>query len=137
GGAGGGPGRRGAAHSGGFPARTGGRSGTVPRVPAPVRGPRARALPGRIPAAPAGAISPVVASVLDPLTGARQVQVVEPMLGGGGGRPTMDGLNGADSTSGFLRNTPVESIEAEVPIVMRRYHLLPGTGGPGGHRGGL
>src|SRR5262249_47580253 len=69
--------------------------------------------------------------------GARQVQVVEPMLGGGGGRPTMDGLNGADSTSGFLRNTPVESIEAEVPIVMRRYHLIPDTGGAGEHRGGL
>jgi N-methylhydantoinase B len=49
----------------------------------------------------------------------------------------MDGLGGADSTSGFLRNTPVESIEAEVPIVMRRYHLIPDTGGAGEHRGGL
>ena len=49
----------------------------------------------------------------------------------------MDGLGGADSTSGFLRNTPVESIEAEVPIVMRRYHLMPDTGGAGEHRGGL
>ena len=38
---------------------------------------------------------------------------------------------------GFLRNTPVESIEAEVPIVMRRYHLIPDTGGAGEHRGGL
>ena len=79
----------------------------------------------------------MVASVLDLRTGQRQVQVVEPMLGGGGGRPTMDGLGGADSTSGFLRNTPVESIEAEVPIVMRRYHLMPDTGGAGEHRGGL
>jgi hypothetical protein len=31
----------------------------------------------------------------------------------------------------------VESIEAEVPIVMRRYHLMPDTGGAGEHRGGL
>jgi N-methylhydantoinase B len=75
--------------------------------------------------------------MLEPLTGFRHVQVVEPMLGGGGGRPAMDGLDGADSTSGFLRNTPVESIEAEVPLVMRRYHLIPDTGGPGEHRGGL
>jgi N-methylhydantoinase B len=79
----------------------------------------------------------VVASVLDLMTGQRQVQVVEPMLGGGGGRPEMDGISGADSTAGFLRNTPVESIEAEVPIVMRRYHLIPDTGGAGQYRGGL
>ena len=120
-----------------FPAPIGVRYGTVLRVFDAVLGALAQALPGRVPAAPAGAISPVVASVLDLRTGQRQVQVVEPMLGGGGGRPTMDGLGGADSTSGFLRNTPVESIEAEVPIVMRRYHLMPDTGGAGEHRGGL
>jgi N-methylhydantoinase B len=120
-----------------FPAPIGVRYATVLRVFDAVLGALAQALPGRVPAAPAGGISPIVASVLDPLTGRRHVQVVEPMLGGGGGRPTMDGLNGADSTSGFLRNTPVESIEAEVPIVVRRYHLIPDTGGAGEHRGGL
>jgi N-methylhydantoinase B len=120
-----------------FPAPIGVRYATVIRLLDVVLGALAQALPGRIPAAPAGALSPVVASVLDPLTGQRQVQVVEPMLGGGGGRPGVDGLDGADSTSGFLRNTPVESIEAEVPIVMRHYHLIPDTGGPGEHRGGL
>ena len=120
-----------------FPAPIGVRYATVIRVFDTILGALAQALPGMVPAAPAGATSPVVASVLDPLTGQRQVQVVEPMLGGGGGRPDMDGLNGADSTAGYLRNTPVESIEAEVPIVMRRYHLIPDTGGPGWHRGGL
>jgi N-methylhydantoinase B len=113
------------------------RYATVLRVFDAVLGALAQALPGRVPAAPAGAISPVVASVLELLSGQRQVQVVEPMLGGGGGRPDMDGLGGADSMTGFLRNTPVESIEAEVPIVMRRYHLIPDTGGPGEYRGGL
>jgi N-methylhydantoinase B len=120
-----------------FPAPMGVRYATVLRVLDLVLGALAQALPGRIPAAPAGGISPVVASLLDPLTGQRHVQVVEPMLGGGGGRPGGDGLDGADSTAGFLRNTPVESIEAEVPIVVRRYHLVPGTGGAGEHRGGL
>src|SRR5262249_61436921 len=95
---------------------------------------RPRARRGAAPASPSGGLSPVVASTLDLLTGQRQVQVVEPMLGGGGGRPGMDGLGGADSTSGFLRNTPVESIEAEVPIVMRRYHLVPDTGGAAAQR---
>ncbi len=120
-----------------FPAPIGVRYATVLRVFDTVVGALSQALPGRIPAAPAGAISPVVASVLDLATGRRHVQVVEPMLGGGGGRPTMDGLDGADSSSGFLRNTPVESIEAEVPIVLRRYHLIPDTGGAGERRGGL
>ena len=120
-----------------FPAPIGVRYATVLRVFDAVLGALAQALPGRVPAAPAGGISPVVASVMDLLSGQRQVQVVEPMLGGGGGRPDMDGLSGADSMVGFLRNTPVESIEAEVPIVMRRYHLIPDTGGPGEHRGGL
>ena len=120
-----------------FPSAIGVRYGTVIRVFDAVLGTLAQALHGQVPAAPAGATSPVVASVLDPLTGRRHVQVVEPMLGGGGGRPGMDGLNGADSTAGYLRNTPVESIEAEVPIVLRRYHLIPGTGGPGRNRGGL
>ncbi len=120
-----------------FPSPIGVRYATVLRVFDAVLGALAQALPGRVPAAPAGGISPVVASVLDLMTGQRQVQVVEPMLGGGGGRPEMDGISGADSTAGFLRNTPVESIEAEVPIVMRRYHLIPDTGGAGEYRGGL
>src|SRR5207248_9034214 len=92
---------------------------------------------GRIPTATAAATTAAGASAPEPLTGQRHVQVVEPMLGGGGGPPNSDGLNGADSTSGFLCNTPVESIEAEVPIVMRRYHLMPDTGGAGEYRGGL
>src|SRR5262247_3168493 len=75
-----------------FPSPIGVRYGTVLRVFDAVLGALAQALPGRVPAAPAGGISPVVASTLDLLTGQRQVQVVEPMLGGGGGRPGMDGL---------------------------------------------
>jgi N-methylhydantoinase B len=31
----------------------------------------------------------------------------------------------------------MESIEADIPIVMRRYDLLPDSGGPGRHRGGM
>jgi N-methylhydantoinase B len=120
-----------------FPAPIGVRYATVLRVFDVVLGALAQAVPGCIPAAAAGGISPVVASLLDPTTGTRHVQVVEPMLGGGGGRPGSDGPSGADSAVGFLRNTPVESIEAEVPIVVRRYHLVPDTGGAGEHRGGL
>ena len=59
------------------------------------------------------------------------------MIGGGGAGPSMDGVHGCDPTHGFLRNTPIESIEADVPIVMRRYDLIPDSGGPGRHRAGM
>ena len=36
-----------------------------------------------------------------------------------------------------MKNTPVEINEAEVPIRILRYGLLPDSGGPGLHRGGL
>ena len=33
--------------------------------------------------------------------------------------------------------TPAETLEAEVPIIVRRYHLIPDSAGPGRHRGGF
>ncbi len=43
---------------------------------------------------------------------------------------------GSGANTCFLRNTPVEIIESEVPIHMRRYGLVPDSGGPGRFRGG-
>src|SRR5437667_4786175 len=59
------------------------------------------------------------------------------MQGGGGARSNLDGLHACDTTMGFLRNTPIESIEADIPIVMRRYHLVPDSAGAGRYRGGM
>ena len=120
-----------------FPGACGVRFGTALRLSDAVLGCLAQAAPDRVPAASAGAISPVVCSLMNPATGRRHVTVVEPMIGGGGAGPTMDGVHGCDPTHGFLRNTPIESIEADVPIVMRRYDLIPDSGGPGRHRAGM
>jgi N-methylhydantoinase B len=120
-----------------FPGACGVRFGTALRLSDAVLGCLAQAAPDTVPAASAGAISPVVCSLMNPATGRRHVTVVEPMIGGGGGGPTMDGVHGCDPTHGFLRNTPIESIEADVPIVMRRYDLIPDSGGPGRHRAGM
>ena len=120
-----------------FPAACGVRYGTALRLTDTVLGALAQAVPGQVPAASAGAISPVVCALMNPATGRRHVTVVEPMIGGGGGLETADGQHGCDTTNGFLRNTPVESIEADIPIVMRRYDLIPDSGGPGRHRGGM
>ncbi len=62
---------------------------------------------------------------------------IGPVGGGGGGTPFSDGSDGAGGATGFLRNTPIEISEAEVPIRFLRYGLQPDTGAPGRHRGGL
>jgi N-methylhydantoinase B len=62
---------------------------------------------------------------------------IGPVGGGGGGGPFSDGSDGAGGATGFLRNTPIEISEAEVPIRFLRYGLEPDTGAPGKYRGGL
>ena len=47
-----------------------------------------------------------------------------------------DGSEGSGANTSFLRNTPVEINEAEVPIRMLRYGLAPDSGGAGKFRGG-
>jgi N-methylhydantoinase B len=120
-----------------FPAACGVRYATVLRVYDTVLGALSRCLPDRIPAAGAGQGCMVALSLPDLATGRRNVTVVEPMIGGGGGRPTQAGINGCDASLGFLRTTPAESLESEVPIVIRRYDLIPGSAGAGRHRGGF
>ncbi len=120
------------------PAAIGVRYATAIRVGDAVYGALAQAVPGVVPAASSGSISPVVAAVPDHETGARHVEVVQPILGGGGARSHADGLDAAEATyGGFMRNTPVESCENALPIVIRRYGLVPDSGGAGRYRGGL
>ena len=64
--------------------------------------------------------------------GRRHVTVIEPMIGGGGARPGKDGIDGCDASLGFLKTTPAETLESEVPgIVVRRFHLVADSAGPG------
>ena len=119
-----------------FPAAVGVRYATVIRLYNVVLGALAQAVPDRVPAAGAGAAAVVMLSVPRLETGERQVAVLEPLQGGGGATARDDGVSGNDSAAGFLRNTPVESLEAAVPVLIERYELLPGSAGPGRLRGG-
>ncbi|MDP7540411.1 MAG: hydantoinase B/oxoprolinase family protein, partial [Alphaproteobacteria bacterium] len=47
-----------------------------------------------------------------------------------------DGTEGSGANSAFLKNTPVEINEAEVPIRILRYGLAADSGGAGKYRGG-
>jgi N-methylhydantoinase B len=120
-----------------FPAACGVRYATVLRIYDAVLGALARAVPAHIPAASGGQGCMVALALPDPEAGRRHVTVIEPMIGGGGGRPGRDGVDGCDASLGFLKTTPAETLEAEVPIVVRRYHLIPDSAGPGRHRGGF
>lgn len=60
----------------------------------------------------------------------------ETMGGGMGARPGADGLSGVHVHMSNTRNTPIEALEMELPIQVRRYALRYGSGGAGRYRGG-
>jgi N-methylhydantoinase B len=94
-----------------------------------------QAVPDRIPAAYYG-VSYVCTFQTISAADERSV-LVEIEVGGGGGHPQQDGLNGYSSGMHNNANIPVEMIESEVPLTITRYELLPDTAGAGQFRGGL
>ena len=95
------------------------------------------AMPDRMPAAPAGSSSIVNVMTTENKTGKRVIAAIDPVVGGAGGMPHADGPDGSGADASYLKNTPVEMIEAEVPIEIVRYGLAPDSGGAGENRGGL
>ncbi|MFN2746567.1 MULTISPECIES: hydantoinase B/oxoprolinase family protein [unclassified Bacillus (in: firmicutes)] len=119
-----------------YPASVGIRHSITMRLYNVVLGALAKALAKDIPAAGAGQSAIVVLSVPDESGGGRKTSVVEPMGGGGGGQHNMDGADGIDHASGFLKNTPIESLEQHIDIHVLRYELIKDTAGSGLYRGG-
>jgi N-methylhydantoinase B len=61
-----------------------------------------------------------------------------PLGGGWGAKRGGDGVSGTVAINdGDTHNSPNEQVEAKFPIVVERYALVPDSGGPGRHRGGL
>lgn len=112
------------------------RAATMHRVYDTVLGALAQAMPHAIPAAGSGQGAIPAVAVPDPDTAEVRVSVVQPLVGGSGGRPHADGIDGMDVCVGNLRNVPVEVIEEDLPVRIERYGLAPGTAGAGRHRGG-
>lgn len=113
------------------------RAATNIRLMETILGALASAVPDRIPAAGAGQAAVFLVAVPDDTKGGSlRVSVVEPLCGGSGGRPDKDGVDGTDSLTGGLRNIPIETLEADMPILIERYGLLPGSAGGGRFRGG-
>lgn len=120
-----------------FPAAIGMRSLTCGRVQDLTIGAFSQALPDLMPAA-SGSGGPIMnVNTTEARTGRRVMAAINPITGGGGGRALGDGTNGSGANAGFLKNTPVEITESEVPIRVLSYGLARDSGGAGYHRGGL
>jgi N-methylhydantoinase B len=61
----------------------------------------------------------------------------EVIVGCWGARATRDGLEGVSNPLANLGNQPVELLEADQPLRVERYGLVPDSGGAGRQRGGL
>jgi len=117
------------------PAPVANRIAATHRLATTLLGALHQAVPGRVPAAYYG-VSYVCSFQALREDGSRGV-LVEIEVGGSGGHPEQDGLHAFTSGMHNNSNIPVEMIESELPLIITRYALLPGTGGAGRHRGGL
>ena len=111
------------------------RAHTLKRAADTVLGALVQAVPGRVPAAPAGSISCVSFGGVDPRTGER-FGLTDIVAGGGGARPCGDGIELVDTDVSNCMNIPAEAIEMGYPLRVRSYRLRRDGGGPGRNRGG-
>jgi N-methylhydantoinase B len=119
-----------------FPASCGMRITTAMRIHDMVLGALSQALPGTVPAGGGNTLVITYISTSELGTQGRVV-VANPVPAGSGGGPDRDGISGTDFSVAFLRNVPVEVLESEAPVLVRRFGLLPNSEGPGCYRGGF
>ncbi|KXG85417.1 hydantoinase B/oxoprolinase family protein [Agrobacterium bohemicum] len=119
------------------PAAVGMRSLTCARLRSVIFGAFSQVVPHLLPAAPAGNNCIVNVMTTDERNGRTIIAAVNPVVGGGGGMPHRDGTNGSGADAAYLKNTPIEITETEVPIEFVRYGLAIDSGGAGRWRGGL
>lgn len=101
----------------------------------------AQIVPERVPAAGEGGNTVVCISGLRPETGdgkgRRPFIIVDMLCGAWGGRPDQDGVEAITNPSQNLSNMPVEVMEAEHPVRVEAYALVPDSCGAGKWRGGI
>jgi N-methylhydantoinase B len=122
-----------------------------PRFPAPVAagnvetsqrlvdvvlGALAQALPGLIPAASQGTMNNLAFGGVNPETG-REFTYYETLGGGTGGHPVGPGISAIHSHMTNTRNTPIEVLEHDYPVLVERYAFRENSSGAGHHPGGL
>lgn len=113
-----------------------GNTETHPRIVDVVLGALSQAIPDRVAASEGGTSCNFLFGGFHPET--CQYYVDYHFEGvGWGGSSFKDGNNAVVVPNGNCRNTPVEIFETRFPYLTRSYGLVPDSGGPGKHRGGL
>ncbi|MET3599732.1 hydantoinase B/oxoprolinase family protein [Martelella mangrovi] len=117
------------------PAAVEGRIAAAQRVCDLVYGALAKALPGKVMAAGNGCCT---GAMFNGTHEDGSIWVYLETIGGGGGaRPTADGLSGIHVSLTNTSNLPVESLELEYPLTLLRYELVDDSAGAGTYRGGM
>jgi N-methylhydantoinase B len=117
------------------PAPVAARALTGYRVVDVMLGCLAQIVPERIPAAGEGGNTVICIGGYD---AARRPFVMVDMINGAwGGRPDKDGIEAVTNPSQNMSNTPVEVLEARLPVRIEEYGLAPDSCGAGRFRGGL
>lgn len=118
-----------------LPAACGARGVIGYRVYDAVMGALAALVPDRVVAAGEGGPTLVALGGYD--RDRRPFGTTEVLVGSWGARARLDGLEGVSNPLANLGNQPVELIEADQPLRVERYGLVPDSGGAGRQRGGL
>ncbi len=105
---------------------------TSTRVVDVLLGALAQALPERIPAASQGSMNNIAMGG----DGQSGWSYYETLGGGMGAHAGGDGLDAVQTDMTNTLNTPVEILESQYPLRVRRYAVRRGSGGRGWHRGG-
>ena len=105
---------------------------TSTRVVDVVLGALAQALPQQLPAASQGTMNNLAMGA----EGEHGWSYYETIGGGMGAHALGDGLDAVQSHMTNTLNTPVEILESQYPLRVRRYAIRRGSGGEGLHRGG-
>lgn len=118
-----------------YPAAVGGRASLMMTLSNMVYRALAKALPGRLGGVGEGADMLHFNSHTD----GRYVSFMDVFFGGWGGRPTVDGVDGASPLvmGGGYGSMPAELLEREYPVIIEGFGFVPDTEGAGRHRGSV
>lgn len=117
-----------------LPAACGARGVVGYRVYDAVMGALAQVTPERVVAAGDGGPTLIAFGGYE---GGKPFVMTEVIVGTWGARAGKDGLEGVSNPLANLSNQPVELLEADLPLEVVRYELVPDSGGAGRFRGGL
>jgi len=113
----------------------GGNVETSQRIVDVVFGALSKAVPQKVPAASAGSMSNFTFGGINPKTNS-SYGYYETIAGGMGGRHGIDGVSAVQTHMTNTLNTPIESLERELPVILNSYSIRKNSGGQGRYKGG-